>query len=164
MRIAVLIFAILGSITSGGIGVLWHFNWESQQDEVDKWNQSPEIRMLAAAVSPTEYEKAKAEIEELTHRGRVYPFLLAGAVLGLVGGALAMSRDRWFASGILLVAGGAPFVIYQDPLLLIATGFLLLAGLLALLVRPKSSSPSRANRKRKRAEPENDAFVPELAQ
>ena len=75
---------------------------------------------------------------------------MAGAVMGLIGGLLAVSR-RGILAGLVLIAGFAgPVVIAHEWLLQdskrmvglgIFTGALLLAGLLAFFVRPKKIIP-----------------------
>ena len=77
-------------------------------------------------------------------------FLMAGLPLGLIGGLLALSRRGILAALVLLAAWAGPVVFIWEMLLRenemllrwgILTSALLLAALLAFLIRPKKVIP-----------------------
>jgi hypothetical protein len=128
MRIAVLILAILGSLGSGGVGVLWL--WHTARD-----SQGVELgRMLVEQAGVTDSAMRK-ELAEYDRRAKTFGFLLAGFALGLVGGVLAMLGRGKSAAALLLTAVIGPAVLH--PVVLIFTFLLAIAGVLALFVRPR---------------------------
>jgi len=87
--------------------------------------------------------------EETKLRNASY-FLMAGAAMGLIGALLALARRGILAALVLLAAWAGPaafiweMVLRENTLLIrwgICTGALLLAALLAMLIRPKKVIP-----------------------
>src|SRR5262245_22102379 len=93
MRWVVLILALGGAGGSGFLGYRWFTD-----------TSDPLVRRL---ISPLEYEsKRKASV-----------FFAGGAVLGILGGLLALSRRGILAALVLLVAFAGPAVLAQEWLL-----------------------------------------------
>lgn len=134
MRYVVLIFAILGVLGSGLFGYKWMDNYQYEKEKV--W-VTPEAR------------------DEYLRRAKAWPFLLAGAALGLFGACLAFVRRRYSGAALLLCAALGPAVFHPggaifsktdqsfelgslavSPGVLFFNFGLLFAGLLAFLIRP----------------------------
>ncbi len=133
MRYVVLLFGLVGAVVSGYLGYLWMDNFYHQKAI------TAEMRQHTA----TGYYKLEAleKIAEFDRQAKAWPFLLTGAVLGLLGSILAFERRRFSGSALLLCAALGP-VVYKPLVALFICG-LILAGLLALFIRPCSASALR---------------------
>lgn len=131
MRVAALIFGLLGALGSGFIGAKWLSDANQEKAKID----------LIRALDPA---KAK-EIDRLINTAYS---LLAAAVLGVVGGVLAISRKGMIAAGLFLVAFIVPLLLFGDAKIIIFTFGLALAALFAFFVRSKAPvpKPTRASR------------------
>jgi len=139
MRYVVLIFGLVGAVGSGFIGYQWMDGFNHEKVDM------AEIRPLAH----TGFFKSEAlgKIAEFDRRAKAWPFLLTGAVLGLLGCLLAFERRRFSGSALLLCAALGP-VVFNPPVAIFTFG-LVLAGLLALFIRPLSATVGPANKELK---------------
>lgn len=74
------------------------------------------------------------QLERRTAVGFGYLFFAVG-VLGVIGGALAFSRRRWWAVALLMVAALAP--VGAMPALIVFTFPFMIAAALAVAIRPR---------------------------
>jgi hypothetical protein len=139
MRWVVLILALAGAGGSGYLGFRWFSDAEAKKTQINL------IRQLAKT-SPT----AQAEVNRFETSRNASFFLMASALLGFIGSLLAISRRGILAALVLIVAFAGPVVLCKDWLLektdnlmgfAIWTGALVLAGLLAFLIRGKKVIP-----------------------
>ncbi|OFW06361.1 MAG: hypothetical protein A3H96_22270 [Acidobacteria bacterium RIFCSPLOWO2_02_FULL_67_36] len=116
MRWIVLVLGVLGGLLAAALGITW----------ISDYNR------LQATVR--ELSSAGADLSALSGLVRAAYVLLVGAVLGLAGGAVALRGQGRLAAGLLLVC---PIVAaVMTPKSLVGSFLLILAGGLALLVRP----------------------------
>jgi hypothetical protein len=123
MRFVVLGLGVLGVLGAAFVG------WVCMDEH---FNLPP----LAATMIRDIPEFRMRYIQEI----RAWPFLYAGAALGLLGSLLALSRRRFSSAALLLVGGlgGGVFIIRS----LIFTSPMLLAGVLAFLIGPAKPKPA----------------------
>lgn len=160
MRFVVMLVAILGGLGSAFLGYVWFEDFRTNRDKIDRtWKEAQAAKALVVALAP---DKAK-QIEESSEfktlkfamrRGVTSPFLLAGLLMGVIGGIVAMERRGFSAALVFLTAAVGPLVVHAGGLadivslvrneegfrLLICTSGLYLAALLSLFVwapRPK---------------------------
>jgi len=171
MRYVVLIIGLAGLVGLGVLGYIWMDNFNELKEDMEQKRKNIQNREdmeqkrknIQNGVGPPE-DRAKvaeqdrqdrAKVAEQDRRGRAWPFLMAGAGLGLFGSLLAYERYRFCGAALLLAAPVGALVLHPfefadflHPLdhyeLIFASG-LVLAGLLALFIRPRASvhSPAR---------------------
>jgi hypothetical protein len=129
LRVGVFLLALVGATAAGFLGYVW---WGGLSGDMHKGETKlHDVRPLlgSAGAFLAERERAQGEYES---RAKAYPFLLAGAALGLLGGLLVLTRQDKSGAVLLLlsVAGPAVFV----PAVLLVTFPLPLAGAGALFV------------------------------
>jgi hypothetical protein len=138
MRWIVMALAIVGAGGSGFLGYVL-------RTEVEKFNMTQIRANIEKNPRVREYYKREIAANNASY------FLMAGLPLGLIGSFLAVARRGILAFLVLLAAFVGPIVFLFDrlvnnsekALLLWAafTGGLLLAALLAFLIRPKKVIP-----------------------
>lgn len=136
MRYFVLIIGLVGSVGAGILGYVWMEECQELKDEFGPgaFHREPPI-----------HEVFYPRIAEFDRRAQAWPFLLAGAGVGLVGVILAFDRRRF--SGAALLFAGALGVVSFNPLqkyVMIFGLALVLAGLLALFSGPPPPKPAFA--------------------
>lgn len=146
MRITVLIIAILGSAASGFLSSKWYSDWIKLSDKVQFAKALLDEVEAGGKGNPAKIQEARESYAKFRRLGNTIPFLMGSAVLGLVGGVVAMQRFKLVAALTLLVACAGPVLVCEEPPILIFTGLLGLAGLLSLLI---SSTPKTRSRKAK---------------
>jgi len=147
MRYVVLIIGLAGLVGLGVLGYIWMDNFNELKEDMELKRKN-----IQNGVGPPE---DREKVAEQDRRGRAWPFLMAGAGLGLFGSLLAYERYRFCGAALLLAAPVGALVLHPfefadflHPLdhyeLIFASG-LVLAGLLALFIRPRASvhSPAR---------------------
>jgi hypothetical protein len=174
LRVGVFALAMLGTAASGYLGYRWYSDASSQQTKLDLTRRTLvawEVLNKAGQAGPNagnDIQSFKTQLETLNPVLRAIPFLLAGAVLGLLGGILALAGRTTSAAVVLIVAGAGPGVL--APRSLVFTSILILAGFAALFVsflawvaRPKDRAGEeedederRAGRRRGRDEEDED--------
>jgi hypothetical protein len=124
MRVAVLVFAMLGTITTGFLGVKWY-------SDLSRLEPFIELQLgLEEAMSPAKGEQKRREYNEL--RNATY-FLLAGVPLGVFAAIVGyLGRGKSSAVLLLLVPLGPAVFRVQT---LVFTGLCLIAALLALTMK-----------------------------
>jgi hypothetical protein len=162
LRIGVLCLALGGAAASGFLGARWWNDLNETRAKIAEIRLAILLaRELAAETPPNsqaraDAAKAEAQYNDLPHRARTYPFLLAGAVLGALGGVLALLGRTTSAAALLIVVGAGPgaLVASGSTLLIVGTVIftcpLVLAGMLSLFVsflafvtRPKEAPADR---------------------
>lgn len=129
MRIAALIFGLLGTVGSGFLGAKWQSDIQSQREKIEL------ARKLAAAVKDPETDRKMAELDRLILASYG---LIGGAVLGLVGVGLVFARKGMIAGIVFLIAFGAPIALARDPKMAIFSFGLAVGALFAFFVKPGS--------------------------
>jgi hypothetical protein len=147
MRYAVLVLAVLGAVGSGYLGARWLHDYFTLKDKMEANMKLVDMyRALAASGGPNLSAQAggndqvEAAYQQFQRAGKTAPFLLAGVVLALAGGILALARQPKSAAALLLLAAAGPAVLV--PKSLIFTCCLLIAGVLCLFVRPAADVPA----------------------
>jgi hypothetical protein len=144
MRIAVFVLAIVGGLGSAALGLIWLINTQKERELFEAMRNNPEnrdfFRALLAAQPPGENRPAflaspEAALAENDRRVRAYPFLLAGLLLSVAGGVLAMLRKGKSGAVLLALAVLGPAVLH--PWSLIFTGLLIVAAGLSVFVGPR---------------------------
>jgi len=125
MRIAALIFGLLGVVGSGVLNAKW------ASDQNEQWLNTVKGPQLLES-HPTQQAKY-AELDRLTSGAHS---LLAGAVLGVLGCAVVMSRKGAVASAVFFIAFVTPIVVTQDGKTAVFTFGLALAALFSFFVKP----------------------------
>ena len=125
MRIAALIFGLLGTAGSGTLGVKWTNDVSATKATIDS------LRPLAEK-SPVAAEKL-AQYDRLV---RAAYALLGGAALGAVGCGLVLGRKGVIAGVLFLVAFASPMILAQDGKMAIFTFGLAVAALFAFFMKP----------------------------
>jgi hypothetical protein len=139
LRVLVLLTALLGVGLSGGCGAVAY-----QGITKEKILEKVQKKQVAERVLKRENKATGEMIEFFTSWSRAWPFLLAGAVLGLLGGIFAMMGYTNSGALLLLVSGVGPGVIGLGRLVitspLIAAGLgSLFVSFLAFVTRPKAT-------------------------
>ena len=144
MKIAALIFGLLGVAGSGFLGSKWLSDMNEIKGKI-------EIIRVLAATDP----KAKESLDKLDRLGNAAYGLLGGAVLGLAGCGLVFVRKGMIAGTLFLVGFIVPLVLAQDGKAAIFTFGLLLAGIFSFFVKAQVEKP----RKRRDHIPEDTDMV-----
>lgn len=116
LRISIIVLALLGALASGALGIKW----------ISDANESAaQIETLEAMGMDT------SELNQILTGAYM---LLGSMVLGIAGAVAAFRRKMVPTSALLLLAGVAPALFTAK--VLIFTWLLILAGLLALRLKP----------------------------
>lgn len=134
MRIAALIFGILGVLGSGFLGSKWLKDMNDQKAKID-------IARAVAELDP----KTKESLERLDRLGNAAYGLVGGAVLGAVGCVLVFIRKGKIAAGLFLVGFAIPIALGQDGKVAIFTFGLFLAAIFAFFVKARMEKPRKRN-------------------
>lgn len=123
MKIGALILALLGILASIGLGAKWVSDFNQYKDQIAQMQAMADQGggMMAGMMD---------ELNGLKTAG--YLMMLMG--LASVGGVVMLFKNAKIAGGIFLVAAILPGVFAAKAL--VATFFLLIAGILAMLVKP----------------------------
>jgi len=135
LRSLALFFGILGGLSSGAVGVLFLSGTLDPREQESVQRAEAVLtrgRRDPYDMTPEEAQKVVAECRLWLGRGYL---LLAGGILGPIGGCLAYSRRRWLATSLLVIAALAPVVLL--PMVILATLPLLIAAALAVPIRPR---------------------------
>src|SRR5687768_1440176 len=127
MRIAALIFGILGGLAMGFLG----FKWFSDSQGED----AKAVMALGGAFA--------AELSKLVTASYV---MMAAALLGIIGGVIA-SKGNKLGGVLMLVAAIAPFIFVpgeQRAGLAVFASPLILGGIFGLLAKPKAVAVAAA--------------------
>lgn len=127
MRIAALIFGLLGAAGSGFLGAKWTSDIRERKPELDAARKLIEISGDAGA---------KAKVEELDRLERAGYALMGGAALGALGCVLVLNRKGMIAGLLFLVGFAVPIAIAQDGKPAVFSFGLALAGLMSFFVKP----------------------------
>jgi hypothetical protein len=127
MRIAALIFALLGIAGSGFIGAKWYRDLDAQKVQLALAKQ-----LIEASGDPA----AKAKLAELNKLEYATYAFLASTVLAVLGCVLLVKRKGALAAAVFLVAFVTPVAILADWKPIIFTFGLALATLFAFFVKP----------------------------
>jgi hypothetical protein len=106
-------------------------NRSKESPEMEPIRNNPTFRALIELDS-----EAAWKLSQYEKRGRAIPFLFGAVVLGGAGAVLAFLGKGMSAAALLLAAALGPAII--NPLGLIFTCPLVVAGVLALFVRPRA--------------------------
>lgn len=134
MRIAALIFALLGIAGSGFIGAKWMSDMAEQRGKIEDARRK--LAELGALIDPARrqaFEEQSAHLQRLEYAS--YAFV-ASAVLGVLGCLVVLKRKGALAAAVFLVAFLTPLAILVDWKPIIFTFGLALATLFAFFVRP----------------------------
>ncbi len=136
LRFSVLAFAILGGLIAGGTGAFLL----SQTFQPRELESIERARTILRSGRGSDYDMTPEEAREVLAEHRYFlalaSVLLAGGVLGIVGGGLGWARRPWTAVALLLIAALGPVVLLV-PVAAIVSGPLVLAAVLAAFIRPK---------------------------
>lgn len=116
MRTAVLVLAIIGALAGAALSIKWLGDANKNKDTIAF------ARKMGADLS---------SLQSVVHGAYV---LLAGSVMAIVGGVLAMRRKGKIAAAVLALAVIVPAAL--TPKTLLATFFIAIAAILATLVKP----------------------------
>ena len=119
MKVASLVFCILGALAAGALGVIWILDAAANHALID----------TAASMGQ--------DTSELDALVRAAYLLLVGGVGAIVAGVLTMKGKGKVGGIILAVAVIAPAVF--APKTLIVTSLLILAAVFALLAKPRTT-------------------------
>jgi hypothetical protein len=171
MRHAVLILAILCSFAPAGLGLFW-WSQQAQEKEMQRKNKETinsdlELLPRAEVLDPSVRGRVQSNVDKyntaediLYRRAQVIPFLIATALLAVLGGVLAELRHGYSAAALLAVIIFGPPVIYQHAGMLCLSAPLLVPAILALFVGPakpaSEQSRSRPGDRRRRDEEVED--------
>src|SRR5688572_22686005 len=145
MRVAVLILALLGTVSAAFLGVNWGLEYYTNGERYRREKREFEaaralIEQFGGAQNALVSDDVKMNeelIKEGDRRARAFPCLLSASLLGLAGGLLVYAKGRGVIGGpmmIIPVAAGA----YFHPVAVASFGSpLLLAGALSFLVWPR---------------------------
>ncbi|MFL5730898.1 MAG: hypothetical protein ACJ75J_15525 [Cytophagaceae bacterium] len=128
MKIAIIVLGILGSISSFGLGSIWFSDY----------NKSKDILEQGKALAGSNPELL-ASIEGAESAGRASYLLLIGGLLALVATFMVPKLGKKAAIALVVIAL-APAVL--APKALAGTFFILVAGILAFLAKPKEAAPT----------------------
>lgn len=145
LRVGVFLLALAGV---GGAGFLGYKGWENITQKHSLEDARKQLAAARALVSPgglitaETVRKSESEVERLSMVARAYPFLLAGAVIGLLGGVLALVGRTNSGAVLMLLTLAGPGVIFPNSLLFLsplgAAGLgALFVSFLAWITRPK---------------------------
>ncbi|MBA4066998.1 MAG: hypothetical protein C0501_25470 [Isosphaera sp.] len=128
MRIAALVFGLLGTAGSGYLGVKGAADLNDLRDLRRQWEYEQKVGRRPA----TEVDRGLAAEIDLLDRS-AYP-LIGGAAAGLVGCGLVLRRVGW-AAGLAFAAGfAAPLALARDARPAVFTFELAVAAVLSFLV------------------------------
>ena len=127
MRVAALIFGLLGVAGSGALGAKWMTDISERKPELDRARE-----IIATSGNPDAYEKV-AKLDRLIYAAYT---LVAGAVLGLLGCVLVFNRKGAVAAAVFFIAFVTPLVVAQDIKPGVITSGLALALLFSFFVKP----------------------------
>jgi hypothetical protein len=152
VRYVVLLFGLLGVGGSGFIVYKWGTEWLNRHEDVETsrntherklntlvWRSgylTPESQKLNMGVTLDEYNKQNAVFYD---RQRMLPLVIGGMFLAWIG--ISASFRGYGISGALLLLTAAAGPAVFDPLILVYTGCLILAGLCALFIRAPRPAP-----------------------
>lgn len=126
MRVVVVILGLASLVASGYLGFQWMAAFLLEKDGI----VYDRLRIKRHYAD----ESTQAMVARFDRQAKAWPFLIAGCALGLLGALMALRRRRLSALALFLCAALGPAVF--DPRSLVVTGGMLLAGLLALTIRP----------------------------
>jgi hypothetical protein len=127
MKIAALIFGLLGVVGSGFLGV----KWTGEGKDPEKLEALKKLNEIAQDA------KVAADLKEIDMRVKTCYVLIGGAVAGLLGVVLMLMDKGKVAALLFLVGFGASVAIYKNPVIVIFTFGLALAAVFAFLAKPK---------------------------
>jgi hypothetical protein len=133
MRVAILVLSILGGLSSTVLGHYWLLDYYKYRDAIDR--NRPFVARLGNA-------QFTATVAEFDLRTKTFPFLLAGALLGMTGGVLATQNFRRCAAVLLFTSAVGPGVLL--PMTLHFTAPLLFGAVLCLQFGPRPCGATRA--------------------
>lgn len=119
MRIAALILGILGGLASGALGMTW----------ISDYNKSKELIESMKAMGA-----AGAELGALDGMVTAAYIMLAGLVIGIVGGILALKGKGKIGGPLMIIFAILPAFFAGKAL--IFTFLLLIGGVLAVISKP----------------------------
>ena len=107
LRVGVFLIALGGVGLAGYLGYLAYDNVvQKKQLDVALQNQAIYRALIGTPFASAKAQATTAEdVEKMITKNRLYPFLLGGAVLGLLGGILAL-MGRTTSGGLLLLVVG----------------------------------------------------------
>jgi hypothetical protein len=129
LRVGVFLLALAGTASAGFLGYVWWNGFAGDKDRAEA--KLHDVRPLLGSVGEFLAERERAQ-EDYESRAKAYPFLLAGAALGLLGGLFVLTRQDKSGAVLLLLAVAGPAVFV--PAVLLVTFPLPLAGAGALFV------------------------------
>lgn len=128
MKIAVIVLGILGSVSAFGLGAIWFSDYDKNKEVLEQGK-------ALAGSNP----ELLATIDSAVSAGRASYLLLVGAILAIVA-TFMVSKFGKKAAIALIVIALAPAVL--APKALAGTFFILLAGILAFMIKPKEATPA----------------------
>ena len=137
MRVAALVFGLLGVVGSAFVGVKW-------MNDPGVGGKQAELKKAVELVRALGPNPLTEDVEEAYRRSQTYYALLGCAALGAIACFLVAMRKGMLAGALFLGAFAIPMALYQKPPLAIFTGSLVIAGLLSFFV--KSGTPYKPAR------------------
>jgi hypothetical protein len=141
LRIIVLVLCLPGAAITGFLGFKAYSNTHDPA-QIESVERNRAVVEAADKVIPDNplLEDARKEVKRFDQLKVVCYFLLAGCLLGLAGGVLALLRWGKIAAPLLILPAVGAAVI--APISAILTSPLLLAGILAIFIkRPPRAAP-----------------------
>lgn len=133
MRFVVLALGALGGLVAAALGM----NWIAQYNDLQRLLARDDIQLVVQSVDMDAQVAAAALLMRASY------VLLAGLVLGVAGGVMAVRRRGRLAAALMVAAPVIAAVL--APKSLFASALLLIGGALALLVKtPVASAPVKA--------------------
>jgi hypothetical protein len=139
MRIAALIFGLLGAAGSGFLGLKW------TSDANDPKNKAAVdvMRKINEEVKDPDLTAKLAHADRVTAAAYA---LIGGAAAAAIACVLVLNRTGLLAALLFFIGFATPLVLIKDVLPAIFTFGLALAGLFSLFVKPRVSASARRER------------------
>lgn len=126
MRIAALIFGLLGCAGSGFLGFKWTSDLQERKTEIEQY------RKLIEASGDAKAKEKMAELDRLQWAAYA---LMGGAAVGGIGYVMVLNRKGLIAAALFFAAFAAPLAIAQDGKPAVFSFGLGLAGFFSLFVK-----------------------------
>lgn len=126
MRVVVAILGLASLVATAYLGFQWMAAFLLEKDGI-VYDRLRIKRQYAD-------QETQVMVARFDRHAKAWPFLITSCVLALLGALMALRRRRFSASVLFLCAALGPAIF--DPMVLVVTSGMLLAGLLALTIKP----------------------------